>query len=266
MPLELGIVSDELSDDFREAVRIGTSWGIRLYELRNTAGGRIPQIPDVEKKKICHIIDGEGIRVTAVSPGLFKTSLRDTTTIRKHLDDDLRRSFDFARDVGCPLVIVFGFERDTRPTLDQTQQAIEYFQRVTELAELEQMVVAIENEYGYVCDTGSRTAEIVRAVNSPVLRINWDPCNAFGCGEEPFPDGYKAVKPFIANVHAKDTIDGSHVACVPIGEGRIDWERQMEALMRDRVVSHITIETHCQPLVENSRRNVEWVRGRVEML
>ncbi|RIK68470.1 hypothetical protein DCC62_24265, partial [candidate division KSB1 bacterium] len=60
--------------------------------------------------------------------------------------------------------------------------------------------------------------------------------------------------------HVKDTIKGSLVECVPVGEGKVDWQGQLRALARDKVVEHVTIETHCLPLIENSKKNLEVVR------
>jgi L-ribulose-5-phosphate 3-epimerase UlaE len=82
----------------------------------------------------------------------------------------------------------------------------------------------------------------------------------------PYPDGYEAIKKWIVNVHVKDTIKGSLLACVPIGEGKVDWEGQIQALVRDRLVEHVTIETHCLPLIENSQKNLQWLRQRLGQL
>ena len=65
----------------------------------------------------------------------------------------------------------------------------------------------------------------------------------------------------ILNVHAKDTARGSLIQCVPIGEGAIDWEGQIRALVADAIVPHVTIETHCLPLVEQSAKNVRTLRA-----
>jgi hypothetical protein len=35
----------------------------------------------------------------------------------------------------------------------------------------------------------------------------------------------------------------------------------MKALMRDKIVGHVTIETHCLPLVEQSAKNVRTLRA-----
>ena len=123
------------------------------------------------------------------------------------------------------------------------------------------MKIAIENEPGFHCDTGAATRAIIDEVGSPALGANWDPCNAYGTDEIPYPDGYAALKPVILNVHAKDTARGSLIQCVPIGEGAIDWEGQIRALVADAIVPHVTIETHCLPLVEQSAKNVRTLRA-----
>ncbi|MBF8297166.1 MAG: endonuc 2 protein [Bacteroidetes bacterium] len=72
--------------------------------------------------------------------------------------------------------------------------------------------------------------------------------------------GYESVKKFIANVHVKDTSEGALIRCVPVGEGAIDWKGQLKAIVRDEIVKHVTIETHCLPLVEKSKQNVDTLK------
>jgi sugar phosphate isomerase/epimerase len=138
---------------------------------------------------------------------------------------------------------------------------MEIMRRAAEMAQKESLRIAIENEPGFWCDTGAHTARLIRDVDSPALGANWDPANAYGTDETPFPDGYRALKGLVYNVHAKDTLKGSLVQCVPIGDGVIDWQGQMSELLKDRPVGHVTIETHCHPLVDNSRRNVETLQA-----
>ncbi len=68
------------------------------------------------------------------------------------------------------------------------------------------------------------------------------------------------MRRFIFDVHVKDTLAGSLIQCVPVGQGVIDWRGQLAALVRDRIVGHMTIETHCLPLIEKSRENVTTLR------
>jgi sugar phosphate isomerase/epimerase len=132
--------------------------------------------------------------------------------------------------------------------------------RAAETAGMHGVTIIIENEPGFWCDSGANTATLIETVDSPFLKANWDPCNGYGTSERPFPEGYESVKKHIANVHVKDTKEGSLIRCVPVGEGALDWKGQMEALVRDQLVRHVTIETHCLPLVECSKKNVDTLR------
>lgn len=47
---------------------------------------------------------------------------------------------------------------------------------------------------------------------------------------------------------------------VPVGKGKVDWQGQLRALVQHKLIDHVTIETHCEPLIENSRKNLSAVR------
>jgi sugar phosphate isomerase/epimerase len=258
--IPLGIVSDEIAQDFPTALRHGLSWGINRYELRCLVSGRVPRVEKREISSIAHLIRQENVRITALSPGMFKSRVTDTAVLEDEVLNVLPATLDLAAQLETPLLIVFGFQREENEPADHFDKAVDYMRRVSEIAQKAGVRIAIENEPGFWCDTGVNTRALITAVGSPALGANWDPCNAYGTTETPFPTGYEALKDVIINVHAKDTTKGSLIQCIPIGEGAIDWQGQVHALQRDRVVKHITIETHCHPLVENSRRNVETLR------
>jgi sugar phosphate isomerase/epimerase len=259
-PLALGIVSDEITNDFGEALRHGSSWGIDRYEIRCLTTGRIPRVEKQEVRAVAGLVREHGVRITALSPGMFKAHLSRTEEIEEELRTVLPATLDLARGLSCPMIIVFGFQREQGEPADRQHRAVEYMRRAAETAAASGVRIAIENEPGFWCDTGVNTLAIINATGSQALGANWDPCNAYGTDEVPYPQGYVALKPRIINVHAKDTTVGSLIKCVPIGEGALDWQGQVRALLQDRLVEHITIETHCHPLIESSRHNVEILR------
>ena len=259
--LSLGIVSDELSPDFGEAARFAVEWGLSIVELRVLKTGRIPNVDKRELDEVLHIVKTNHLTVSALSPGIFKHSLSAAARLEHELTNDLPRTLDLARQFGAPIVIVFGFQREFNEPSDNLHRATDLLRRAAEMAESAGITLAVENEPGFWCDSGANTAQLIDAVGRPSLRANWDPCNGFGTSESPFPNGYESIKRFIANIHAKDTKKGATIECVPIGEGAIDWRGQLEAIVRDRVVNHVTIETHSLPLVEKSKRNVEILRS-----
>jgi len=259
--IALGIVTDEISSDIEVALRHGKEWGISLYELRIVGAGRVPQIEEAHAAIIDDAIRTSGIRITALSPGIFKPTLSQAAEIEQELADVLPRTIAMAKRFGARTIIAFGFKRLPQDDESLRRVAIGYFRRAAEIAEQHDVVIAIENEPGFWCDTGANTASILKEVNSNHLRANWDPANALGTDEVPYPAGYKALKPYIVNVHVKDTIEGSLLKCVPVGEGKIEWKEQLRALIEDDIVSHITIETHCLPLIEQSDLNIRTLRA-----
>ena len=122
------------------------------------------------------------------------------------------------------------------------------------------MTMAIEFEEGHWADTGLRAAEMIRAVDHPALRINWDPGNTAASGEVPYPQGYKAVREYVGHVHVKDVIlhkDGAPRYAV---EGNIDWEGQLQALAADEYDGFLSVETHMRPKVGSARAMLERLR------
>lgn len=280
--LAIGIVTDEISLDLATALRHGVEWGIRLYELRCIGSQRVPFIDAETRAALLRARKDHGIHFTALSPGTFKCPVEDEAQLLRDSRDTLPRALDLACALGSPTVIVFSFQRSPaadRGTAehdagvpagehDAAARVAEVLHAAADAAASRGLTIAVENEPGFYCDSGQRTAAILAAADHPALRANWDPANAWGCGSAPYPDGYEALRPYISNVHAKDTREGSLVRCVPLGEGRIDWRGQLAALRRDACVAHVTVETHCEPLIEHSRRNIfllrEWMAEKDE--
>ncbi len=259
--MEIGFVTDEISPDPAEAIRIGSSWGIRSYELRCIGANRVPHIPKEDVSVLMHLMREYPVRITALSPGTFKTPLNGKSELRKELSEVLPRTFEMAHSLGTSMVIVFGFQKTGEEGPEMRGDVVDLFMKAAEAARRSDIVLAVENEPGFWCDTGERTAAIIADVGSPNFKANWDPANAVGTDEVPFPDGYSALKPYIVNVHVKDTDSHALSRCVPVGKGLVDWEGQIGALVRDKTVGHVTIETHVLPLVENSWENLNMVRS-----
>jgi sugar phosphate isomerase/epimerase len=258
--IALGIVSDEVSTDFGEAVRHGIEWGISIFEIRVLGTGRIPSVDGRELREVKSLAKNNALTISALSPGIFKFPLSESSKLEDELSNTLPRTLELALEFGASLVIVFGFQREQNESPENGLRAAEFLGRAAERAQREGIRLVIENEPGFWCDSGANTANLISMVNSTSLRANWDPCNGYGTSEKPYPDGYQAIKPFIANVHVKDTKEGALIRCVPVGEGAIDWKGQLEALVQDQVVDHVSIETHCLPLIEKSRQNVETLK------
>jgi sugar phosphate isomerase/epimerase len=258
--LEIAIVTDEIDADVRKAIELGTSWGIEKYEIRCIGSNRIPAISDSEKYLLQQLKSEYNITYTALSPGIFKLPVSRFDDLSREVDEVLPQTLDLAGSLEVDHIIVFGFQKDREESGNQKDRVLEILNRAEKKAKERSITLLVENEPGFWCDTGENTAKLLGEINSAFVRANWDPANAIGTGEKPYPDGYEALKDFIGNVHAKDTDSHALERCVAIGEGLVDWEGQIRALLRDRLVSHITIETHVLPLIEKSIQNISTVK------
>jgi len=249
--LEIAIVSDEISLNIQEAVTIGTEMGIKKYELRCVGSyeKRIPYLDAEDLEYIDQAVEEGRIAIGALSPGTFKVKPSDTTAIRKAVEDTLPKTFALAKKWGSKKIITFGFLQDDLPE----EEIVALFQKVADIAAVEGLLIAVENEPGFYCDSGENSARIIRKVNRSNFGANWDAANAVGTGEMPFPTGYEFIKPHVMNVHVKDAVSHPQITCKLFGEGAVNWAGQLAALQRDKIVEYVTLETHYLPLVESTK-------------
>ena len=255
--MKLSIVTDEISLNFKEAVDYGVEWGIENFELRSLTSGRIPYITNEELEQIIEVKEDYGINISAISPGLFKIPLNEEEQLKLELEERIYDSFRFADKIGTRDVIIFGFKRYPKEPQTNYVQIIHILGRMTSLAEKYGFRLLLENETDFWCDTGDNTAQVLEEINSKFLRANWDPGNAYAAGEIPYPYGFLAIRKYIYNIHVKDVRRNSagKTEWVVVGQGDVDWRGQFQAIMHGVDLKHITIETHCQPLIDSSKRN-----------
>lgn len=259
--LNLGIVADEISRDFREAVRVGTACGLRRYEIRFLKSGRAPMCGREELLEIERIRDGEGLEITALSPGLFKWT--DTLEkFKREMAEVFPRSVELAHRWNLRALIIFGFQKpgateenaDTISSANPPEWVVECLTDAAERARAENLKLLIEPEPVCWADTGAATAELIRRAASPALGVNYDPCNvAWQLRRDPI-DEFDAIAPLIANVHIKDQLDAPKGSGIPRwvtpGEGMIDYRRHFAALERIGYVGPVSLEPHFPLTVE----------------
>lgn len=253
--MEIGIVTDEISMDGKKAFAYGKEWGVRNFELRNIWGKRVPRLEKEEIKRLKDLINEYNIKITALSPGIFKIPLSDPA-MKIHKGKLLEDTFRLGKDLKVNKIIIFGIKREERDAEGAISHAIEHINEIVLKAEKEGFEILIENEPGCWADTAESTLKILKEINNPYFKLNWDPGNAAWGNDSPYPDGYRLIKDYVANVHFKDvrkTDQGCEWATVEQGE--IDWAGQLKALKKEEYRGIITIETHLEPLIENTKSN-----------
>jgi sugar phosphate isomerase/epimerase len=247
LPFKTSVITDEISQDLAIAVDLAKQFQLDAVEIRG-AWTKGPQdlTPD-ELKQAKDLVEAAGMAVCGVAPPLFKCELDDTEAIQEHLGI-LRRSAAAAHALGTERVRGFAFWKHGRLE-DRKDRILPHLKEAARIAEGEGVVFALENEYATANNNVRRTLELLEAVDSPAMRLLYDPGNDVHDeeGEPAWPDSYEMARGRIDHMHLKDPKrdpETGEVTTRPIGEGDIHAEDLMRALIRDGYDGAISLETH----------------------
>lgn len=98
----------------------------------------------------------------------------------------------------------------------------------------------------FYVDTGDRARDILGTINSPHLRLAFDPANFIRAQVLPMTDAYPLVKDYISYIHMKDArVNTGEV--VPPGEGDGEIRKLLAALKEKNYSGVISIEPKGRP-------------------
>ncbi len=258
MGWKLGIITDEITENFEQALDFITHYSLGYCELRDLWKKNIMNLSQAELDRAKRLIEEHHLKVTDIGSPIFKYNLpqmpvhkekRDTFRASFTEEDSehlLHQSFKLAEFFGTEKVRIFSYWRVKEPA-----KAYPYVRdrlaKATRLAGENGIVLILENEHECNIGTGKELGRILKDVNSPHLRGNWDPGNAAMLQEVPYPNGYQHVRGLFPHMHIKDVKKDpktGKLEWAPVGGGFIDWKGQFEALRRGRYEGDMSLETH----------------------
>ncbi len=251
----LGVITDEITDDFDHALAVCAALEIREIELRSLWGKSIVDHDETTVGRIADAIDKGGFSVVAIASPFLKCAINDDPastgnthsakeTSRDEQWDVLDRSLTVAQRLNAPIVRTFSFWRVENPE-SVRDEIVEVLTEATARVNAAGKLLGLENEHACNIATGAESAWVLDRIPDRTLGLIWDPGNEAALGSEPFPDGYNAVRDRIHHVHLKDAASYMHnAAFTTIGEGVIPYEDQFRALVADGYDGVLSIETH----------------------
>jgi sugar phosphate isomerase/epimerase len=263
--MDLGIVADEISRDFRAALAVGTRLGLRRYEVRSLTTGRVPIVDPAELAGVEEALRDQQVKVTAISPGLFKYA-DDRAAFAREMNEVYPRAAELACRWGLPGLIVFGFHKPgateanaaSVSSANPPAEIVDCLAEAGECAGRDGLTLMIEPEPICWADSGRAAAALIQKAGAPSLRINYDPGNVAWLENRDPLDEFDAVAPYIANVHLKDlrplTQGAGKPAWVPIGEGMINYRAHLAALRSIGYDGPFSLEPHMDGSEESTRR------------
>ena len=271
----LGVITDEVTQDFEKALQWVKGFGLQWVELRFVWDKYVTDFTADDVKRANDLLVKHGMKVSVVDSPYFKTLLPGTKSkFDSGKSDSLQSDYSQqesilqsaiarAKDFGTEKVRIFSFLRADDPdrVFDRVAKELE---NTAAIAEREGIRLVLENEFSCNVATAAESAAMLKVVKSSALGLNWDPGNAYDAGETPFPNGYELLdKSRIWHMHLKDCVPGKKgdVEWAPIGGGKIDFVGQFRALIRDGYTGTLSLETHYLNAAKNkeasSRESME---------
>jgi len=276
IPFKLGIINDEISPDLEEALDFIASYSLSYVELRTIGGKNIMSLSQSEIESAKKVIDKHHFHVSDIASPIYKWNLPEMPAVssEKHdaynahfteqdAEDLLKKSFEMARFLGTEKVRIFSYWRVEDP--DKAYPfVLERLKKAAALAEQNKILLVLENEPSCNVGTGKELGRMLRDINSPWLRGNWDPGNAVELNEVPYPDGYNHVRGLFSHMHIKDAAHDPKTGRThwrPVGGGVVDFHGQFQALIKDGYHDTMSLETHYRRpdgnKVESTRESLE---------
>jgi len=175
--------------------------------------------------------------------------------IRKKAVDIARSSAAIASEIGAKNLLIPLTQPQEVPPEKARELWIQGIKSCVDSAEDHEVIYALENVNRPFAKTGEDLASIVDEINSPYVKVYYDPANAVHALLNPLKD-IEILGKRISQVHIKDP-PGKH-----LGEGRVDLPLILKALKDVGYDDWLILET---PATENPLeagiRNLCYLRG-----
>ncbi len=232
---------DEISPDFTEQCREAADLGLTYVELRSAWNTGILDLKAEQLATMKETLAAYDLEVSSIGSPIGKIFIDEP--FPPHLDR-MRHAVEVAHLFAAPYVRVFSFF--LRPGADPAVHRAEVVDRMRALARVAEdadVVLLHENEKEIYGDVPARCLDVVRSVDSPHLRLAWDPANFVQVGVRPYTDGYAMLRPHVEYLQIKDAraADGTVVTA---GNGDGEVAQTMRALHHDGFDGFFSLEPH----------------------
>lgn len=242
--IKLSAFADEISPNIETAMDLLAAEGIYYIDLRTVDGKNVLQLTDKEVHDIKKRLDTRGFKIASIASPIGNTGILEDFT--PHIKDFMR-AIHLANYFGTPYIRIFSFfVPKGEPKYKYKDKVLARMKELTQIAEREGVILVIDNDPPFYVDTGNRARQILGMINSPHLRLAFDPANFIRAQVLPMTDAYPLVEPYISYIHMKDArINMGKV--VPAGEGDGEIRKLIAALKEKNYSGFISIEPKGRP-------------------
>ena len=250
---KIGVIGDEISQDFQTVVNVAKELNLDSIEIRSVWDKPPQELTGDDIDEMKRILDGTGIQIVGIASPFFKCDIDNPQEREEHLGI-LKRCIEVAKAFDINLIRTFVFWK-TDNVEERWDEIIASYDEPVRMASGEGMILGMENEASTSLSTVKLTERFIREIDSPNIRAIWDPANEAHAedGETPYPNAYDRIKPLMVHAHLKDAgknPETDELESVEVGEGVIDWQGQLQAFVDDGYEGHLCLETHWRPTLK----------------
>jgi 3-dehydroshikimate dehydratase len=243
---KLSAFADEVTENFSEQCRYLEDEGVGYIEPRFIDKKNIMDLTQEELAEVRDKIQDHGLKVSAIGSPIGKVRLDEP--FEPHLDK-LKHAVDIALFLDTPFIRMFSYYAPRGEKIDDYRSQVmdRMAAKVRVLNDVDVTMVH-ENEARIYGHTAENCVDIVKTINSPKLRLVYDPAN-FVWGEKILDNVqscWPIMKPYVAHVHIKDWKLGSgEIGSMP-GEGDGQIKELLAELGQMGYNGCLTMEPHLQ--------------------
>lgn len=241
---KLSAFADEVTDNFLKQVKYLAKENVGYIEPRFINKKNIMNLTQNELNEAKKMLQDYGLKVSAIGSPIGKVKLDES--FEPHLDK-FKHAVELARFFETPYIRMFSYYAPEGKNIDDyREQVMERMCAKVEIIENTDVVMVHENETGIYGHNAENCVDIVKTVDSPKLRLVYDPGN-FVWGQKitnNVESCWPLMKPYVVHVHIKDWKLGSaEVGSIP-GEGDGQIKELLAELAEMNYDGCLTMEPH----------------------
>jgi sugar phosphate isomerase/epimerase len=236
----LSAFGDEIADDLATQLDVLASEGIYHLELRGAWGTNVLDLDDTQLARAAALLRERGFGVSAIGSPIGKSAIDQP---RAYELERLERATRAAEALGTQLIRVFSFYVPPGQAARHHGEVLERMAALAEHAERAGVTLVHENEKEIYGDTADRCEDILATVNSPALRMAFDPANFVQVGVRPMAVAWPRLAEYTTHIHIKDAVFADGTVC-PAGAGDGEIPALIAALVERGYRGFLTLEPH----------------------
>lgn len=222
----------------KEAMEGISKAGFKYIELASSPG-LFEHMPRPETKIDKQIV--EGVLKKCKDYGLTLQCIAGHTRLMKEKGvENFKKVLDFASLAGVKYVTTGTGEVKNK---DDKKKFYADIREIGSYAKTKEIIVCLEM-HGEWCSNGKVGAEIIKAINNPNIKLNYDTANVIFFGDVAPEEDLPYALPYMGYIHLKDYETGTFKEWnfPALGEGLIDFDKIFEMLKKFDGPASVEIE------------------------